>query len=285
MTDNIVIALDADAAGIKAAGKASRAALASGLNVKVAQLPTGLDPADLIQKEGSDAWRTAIRDAKDIITFLLDVLHEHAKSPDVFRRSVEAVVLPFLQDVQSPIAREQYTNEIARRLNVSSAAISQAVSTLPEVAVPVQSVVVTSVSSVATSATIKSRALERARQAFSILLWQRTLPKPEINLEDYEAELKEAVGVELFEQLQGLSPKECESLLFSAERLHGPGTVAASAKSLLRVIVAERLSADLAEATGQLERAEEMGDEEAVERLMAYCKVLTSHIAQLHITV
>ena len=63
MTDNLVIALDADQAGIKAASRAARAALALGLNVKVAQLPSGLDPADFILKEGADAWKKAVRDS------------------------------------------------------------------------------------------------------------------------------------------------------------------------------------------------------------------------------
>jgi DNA primase len=53
MTENLVIALDADEAGIKAAGRAARAALQMGLNVKVARLPDGLDPADLILKQGA----------------------------------------------------------------------------------------------------------------------------------------------------------------------------------------------------------------------------------------
>ena len=52
MTENLVLALDADEAGIKAAGRAARTALQGGLNVKVARLPTGLDPADLIQSAG-----------------------------------------------------------------------------------------------------------------------------------------------------------------------------------------------------------------------------------------
>ena len=55
MTDNLVIALDADEAGIKAASRASREALRGGLNVKVARLPEGTDPADFILKEGADA--------------------------------------------------------------------------------------------------------------------------------------------------------------------------------------------------------------------------------------
>ena len=62
MTDNLVLALDADEAGIKAAGRAARAALQGGLNVKVARLPSGLDPADLILKEGAEKWKEAIRE-------------------------------------------------------------------------------------------------------------------------------------------------------------------------------------------------------------------------------
>ena len=133
MTDNLVLALDADEAGIKAASRAARAALQGGLNVKVARLPSGLDPADLILKEGSEAWKKAIRDSKDVITFLLDVLQEHAKNADAFRRTVEAVVLPFLADVQSPIAREQHLREIAKRLGVSEQAVGDALAKVPTV--------------------------------------------------------------------------------------------------------------------------------------------------------
>jgi DNA primase len=288
MTDNIVIALDADAAGIKAAGKASRAALQSGLNVKVAQLPSGLDPADLILKDGADAWRNAIRDSKDIITFLLDVLHEHAKSPDVFRRSVEAVVLPFLQDVPSPIAREQYMHEIAARLGVSDTAISQALSKLPRT--PEQA---TSMREQAADAPIAKKPeaahrnmhLDRAREAFSILLWQKLLAKPTIDIGTYESELRDAVGAEMFAHLEMMPEGEQENLRFSAERLHGMDAIGPAAKSLLRVITSEHLSRELAAATTALQSAEAAGDEAEVERLMAHCGMLTTRIAQLHATV
>ena len=283
MTDNIVIALDADAAGIKAAGKAARAALASGLNVKVAQLPTGMDPADLILKLGPDMWRIAIKDSKDIITFLLDVLQEHAKSPDVFRRSVEMVVLPFLQDVQSPIAREQYLHEIASRLGVSETAISKALEQLPETLA--QHVAVTAPVEVKKPETDRNQRLSRAREALSILLWQRSLPKPALDVEVYEADLKDAVGDEMYLHLATIAENEKEGLRFSAERLHASGTVVPAAKSLLRVIKIERLAGELAETTKVLEKAEREGDEAEIERLMVQCGLLTTRIAQLHVTV
>jgi DNA primase len=291
MTENIVIALDADAAGIKAAGKAARAALQSGLNVKVAQLPSGLDPADLILKDGADAWRNAIRDSKDIVTFLLDVLHEHAKSPDVFRRSVEAVVLPFLQDVQSPIAREQYLHEIAGRLGVSDAAITQALTKLPNT--PEQSASMRAASADASpvkksepqGTSVRNMHLDRAREAFSILLWQKSLAKASIDIEAYEKNLRGAIGEEMFAHMELMTENEREQLRFSAERLHDPETIAAAAKSLLHVITAEHLARELTAASKALETAEAAGDDDEVERLMAYSKVLTSRIAQLHAAV
>src|SRR5262249_4457062 len=131
MTENLIIALDPDEAGIKAAGRAARAALAGGLNVKVAQLPKDLDPADLIKEKGPAAWKEIVKNAKDIITFLLVVLQAPAKNSAQFRRNVEAAVLPFLTDIQSPIAREQAAREVANRLGVSPSAVQETLQRIP----------------------------------------------------------------------------------------------------------------------------------------------------------
>src|SRR3989338_7994032 len=280
MTDNLVIALDADEAGIKAAGRAARAALQGGLNVKVAQLPTDLDPADLILKEGAEAWKKAIRNAKDIIAFLLDVLEEHMKAPDSFRRSVEQVVLPFLSDVQSPIAREQYLHEIAARLGVSEAAVAETLAKVP------------TASRVAMDDSVRdqdkakpsfAQGFGRARQAFSILLLQQSLQKPSIDVAAYARELEEAVGAEAFASLTTLYESEREALRFSAERLYGKSAAPLrEAKVLLHVILRELLAAELDEATYALKKAENLGNEEEVIRLMGVCKLLTTRIGQIH---
>lgn len=290
MTDNLVLALDADAAGIKAAGRAARAALQGGLNVKVARLPTGLDPADLIQKEGPDGWKKAIRDSTDIITFLLDVLEEHTPQQDRFRRVVEAVVLPFLTDVQSPIAREQYLREIAKRLGVSEAAVAEALERVPRVAASE-----TGASRTVARATLhetraperahlsSAHSLGRAKQAFSILLWQQSLPTPSIDLAAFTAELEEAIGAEAFAQLTSITEGERESLRFSAERLYGSSAAPErEANALLVVIIKELLAAELEKATMALKRAENAKSEEEVTRLMSVCNLLTTRIGQIH---
>ncbi|MBI5456293.1 DNA primase [Candidatus Kaiserbacteria bacterium] len=272
MAENLVIALDADEAGIKAAGRAARAALTAGLNVKVAALPSETDPADLIQKEGPDAWKKAIREAKDIITFLLDVLEERSPQRDKFRRLVEAAVLPFLSDVQSPIAREQYQREIAERLGVSERAVAEALKKIPTVYQ----------SATPPTQEIKKMKSDRARQAFSILIWQESLEKPHLDVKEFEKHLKHALGEKAFRELRELPESEQEPMRFLAERQHGKSAgLKREVGPLLRVLQKERLSAELQETSQELQKAEREGDEASEKRLMERCRVLTAEIAKL----
>lgn len=283
MTDNLVIALDADEAGIKAAGRAARAALQGGLNVKVAKLPTGFDPADLILKEGKEAWSAAIRDSKDIITFLLDVLEEHSKDAGGFRRMVEAVVLPFLSDVQSPIAREQYMREVAKRLGVSESAVHEAYAKVPVVGRPSHAEPAKQTAQSPDSLRRNAGEGSRDRQAFSILLWQKTLSKPTLDIIEFEEKLEDAAGKEVLAALTQLPESEQESLRFSAENLYGKsGNLKAEIATLLRVLLEDRLRRELAAVATALQKAEHAGDEAEIERLQGVNKVLTNRIAEIH---
>ncbi|HUO49955.1 MAG TPA: DNA primase [Candidatus Paceibacterota bacterium] len=270
MTDNLVIALDADQAGIKAAGRAARAALQGGLNVKVAQLPTGLDPADLILKDGADAWKAAIRDSKDIITFLLDVLEEHAKSPDVFRRGIETAVLPFLSDVQSPIARDAYVREIAQRLNVSESAVHEALGKVARTP---------GFESASAREAAPSKPSDRARQAYALLLWQQSLPVPTIDTIVFEREIAEAIGAEAFAKLQETPEHEKELLRFAAERDHTKSrSVALDVTTLIGELLREKR---LPAIHDEIVRAQEAGNEEEVQRLLGVYNLLKTRIAKI----
>jgi len=279
MSDNLVLALDADQAGIKAAGRAARAALQGGLNVKVAQLPSGLDPADLIVKEGVEAWRAAIKGSKDIITFLLDVLQEHAKAPDAFRRSVESIVLPFVGDMQSPIEREQQIAQIAKRLGVSAAAVTDAFERVPLAPAPA--------AAAQEPAPPKSapEAAPRVRLAYAILIWQQKALAPSIDIAAYEAELTAAAGDDALASLCALSDMEHEALRYTAEQhASRSSNIRHEAEALLVAIREERLRADLTAVSQELKRAEAEGRESDVPALMERMQLLTGEIARLHKT-
>lgn len=275
MTDNLVIALDADEAGMKAAGRAARAALASGLNVKVARLPEGLDPADLILKEGKDAWSAAIRDATDIVTFLLDVLQERLPQSDRFRRAVETAVLPFLADVHSPIAREHYMREVAQRLGVSSEAVAEAVERLPQT--PDEA------PTIAQRVHTPAPTAERLRHAFAVLTWQESLEAPHLDPKELAANLAEAAGEEMLAPLRELSAGEAEALRFHAEALYATNErLRGDMATLIGAILKDRLSRELAEATNLLRSAEAAGDEGRAAEATAAITLLTTRIAKLH---
>ena len=281
MTENLVIALDADEAGIKAAGRAARAALRAGLNVKVARLPEGKDPADLILESGKEAWTSAIRESKDVILFLLDVLYLHtqgagkgALEKDRFRKAVEAIVLPFLADVQSPIAKDQYVREIAGRLGVSEKAVQDSLLNVPrDASLDIEP---------SNTKPVFAERYGRAKQAFSILLWQESCEKPELDVASYTKEFEEAIGTDAYKILRSLPESEQESLRFSAEGLYGKSaSFKRAAKTLLDILLRDRLSGELANATSALKTAEAGGNEVLAEEMMRLCKLLTTKIAQL----
>ena len=276
MSENLVIALDADEAGFKAATRAARAALQQGMHVKVAQLPDGLDPADLILKEGAEEWKKRIREAKDIILFLLDVLEKHAKAKDAFRRAVETIVLPFLVDVQSPIAREQYEKEIAKRLGVSESAVAQARSNLARAQprVPADSSKTPPIST--------SSAPNRLSQAYGLLIWQESMKTPLIDTDEYARQLEEAIGKPAMDELRRTPVDIKEVLRFFAEKLHGKNeTLKRDAKTLINVLTRERLQKELMENGDALKEAEATGDEKSIDRLSERSRLLTGEIAKV----
>ncbi len=278
MTENLVLALDADEAGIKAAGRAARAALAAGINVKVARLPSGLDPADLIQKKGREAWSASIREASDIIDFLLHVLAEKLPQQDRFRRSVELIVLPFVQDVQSPIAREHYLHVIAGRLGVSETAVSEALARMPQS--PEQKISETRENDQSDAL----HGLARAKLVLAIILWQESLKQPALDTVHARTEFKSAIGEEAYLLLESSSENEKEALRFSAERIYGTERSPESdMQSLLTTLLRERLSKELVLMTSRLKRAEAAGDSALADALLEQSRLLTAKIAQLHV--
>jgi len=276
MTDNLVIALDADEAGVKAAGRAARVALREGLHVKVAALPRGSDPADMIAGKGKDAWRAIVRDSKDVITFFLNAIEERAKDAERFRRSVESAVLPFLNDVRSPLEREHYMREIAGRLHVSESAVAEATARLPRESAMENF-------STNTSGVHVRQLPKRAEEAYAILVWQKSVSKPAIDCDQYEEALEQAVGRDMFNDLKSIPKDRLEALRFKVEE-HHRNTEAAlqkSVKSLLEALLRTRHSEELKNITQKLAMAEECGDEGLTQQLLKQSKDLTKCIAEL----
>lgn len=124
LSGNIVLAFDADRAGFNASSRAGKIALSFGMDVKVVSMPEGIDPADLISKSGTDAWRTAIRNSKHIIEFLLDkVLASHKDDMRKAGREIREKVLPYVDAVESSIEKSHFIKLISNKSGIAENAL------------------------------------------------------------------------------------------------------------------------------------------------------------------
>lgn len=277
-SENMVLALDADNAGIEAARRSATLALAMGMDVKVAQLPSGSDPADFILKEGKDAWKTRIREAKHVVEFLLAALAEQHKDARAYAKAVRKTVLPFIAMIQSPIDRDHFIGIVADTLGVSGDAVRSELTQMPKEARASEDVVATGRAEALPALT------PRLRQAYGIVLWQSAQKKPLFEKEELLALLKKHAGSEALAFFKDIPEKQAEALRFAAESVfaHVPErSLKGEIEALFALIARDRLEHELARARGRLSIAESEGDVGEQKAAFELCTILTNEIAKL----
>lgn len=127
-TKNVVILYDPDPSGAKATLRGVETILEEGLGVKVALLPRGYDPADLLVKKGKEAFRESILRAKDFFDYRLEIATEGVdlSSIDGKRRVIEALI-PTITRTSNPIQRHTYIKRVAESLRIDERIIGEEV--------------------------------------------------------------------------------------------------------------------------------------------------------------
>ncbi len=124
--DEVILVLDADAAGIKAALGSSEIFLAAELAVRVVTLPEGEDPDSLIRKEGPDALRSLVAAAPSALDFLIDSIQKQENTKtEAGRMRVVQAVLNYIAHCPSAARRDPMVHHAADRLHISPLALSQ----------------------------------------------------------------------------------------------------------------------------------------------------------------
>lgn len=122
LSNRVVLALDADRAGVSAVKRAAGVMLPRGIDLKVARLHGGKDPADLV-KEDPKLLRKDIGGATHVIEFLLEVLKEDCKDERMYKIRARDEILPFLKDIESAIERDHFAAKVAEAINTTTDAI------------------------------------------------------------------------------------------------------------------------------------------------------------------
>lgn len=135
MTKNVVLALDADAAGDAAAlrgwevvrdalqsrnipitlrGRVIGSSRTSDMVVKIARLPRGEDPDTLVRK-APDQWRKLIEQARTIVDHFFEVVPESVdlRTPEGRTRAL-AELAPVVADIGNPIEQAHYESRLTQ---------------------------------------------------------------------------------------------------------------------------------------------------------------------------
>lgn len=122
LSERVVLALDADRAGIAAIKRGAELMLSRGLDVKVAEVPEGKDPADLVA-EGKDKLKKVVGKSVHVIEFLLHVLKRTEDDARTLKLKAREEVLPFILLLPNRIDQEHFVDIVAKEIGSSNEAI------------------------------------------------------------------------------------------------------------------------------------------------------------------
>src|SRR5574342_81128 len=92
-------------------------------DLRVASLPDGLDPDEIVARDPGE-WARLIEGAKPIVTHVMETLAEgqDLKDPKV-KSSIAVQMVPLIEDLPDPVERETYRQQLARFLKVDERAL------------------------------------------------------------------------------------------------------------------------------------------------------------------
>ena len=130
LSRNLVLALDADAAGEEAMLRVVSYENILESEIRVAILPQGKDPDDVI-KEDADAWRKLLSEATPIVDFTINMLTGKLNLDTARDKSLAVKeLLPVIAEIQDKVRQAHYIQKLARLVNVGERTIEAELSRL-----------------------------------------------------------------------------------------------------------------------------------------------------------
>ena len=118
LSQKLILAFDSDSAGRKAALRSAQIALSVDMDVKIADLPEGKDPADLVLSD-PESWKNVLRAAKPVIEFLLDGILVDVAAGKLDQRKIHTAlrdkIYPFIEILPSQTQQGYYVKMIREK--------------------------------------------------------------------------------------------------------------------------------------------------------------------------
>ncbi len=124
-SNNLLIAFDMDAAGQTATKRGIDMAQSQDFNLKIIQLPTGKDPAEIIA-ENPEKWKKALDNAKSILDFYFHSAFsgKDLKNPEA-KKEIAKILLPVIKRIPNKIEQAHWIQELSKKLEVKEENIEE----------------------------------------------------------------------------------------------------------------------------------------------------------------
>lgn len=281
LTDKIVFAFDADQAGVFAAKRGIDIALAQGFDVRVAAIPEGLDPADLIKKDPEE-WVALIKKSIHIIDFLINTALSHKKDPERIHLEVSSMVLPYIANITNNMEQAHFVRSVAEKLNIKESAVWKELDKLK------------TKNNTQRESTQKENLLKNnntnklkdkiKEKILGILIWQKGLEKPDINHIEHEKQFKKITNEDglTIVKAKSISKERISELVFEAEMYYKNAlNLELEIKELLVNLEKEILKEAFEEAMIFLKEAEKGNDETEVVVALEKCHNISKKLEKI----
>ncbi len=273
LSKRVLMVYDADKAGVQASLKSASLALKNGMEVKVAALPYGTDPAELIQKD-VEKFKQAMRSSSHIIEFYLNVILNDKLEARALARALRDRLLPYVLALESSIERDHFVKRISEATLVREEAIRDDLQKIPRDKHPDRED--------EKEVMLSPRRNMAERLALGIIFWQGKLKMPLLEVSEFESALSKLFGKERYSALYNEAIKSEDELAFQAESYYGSHESLALLKDeLLLTLEEDILKEELSLAMKELASVERKKDPKKRSIILSHCQKLSEKLHEI----
>ncbi len=278
LSSNMIIAFDADGAGIRASARASQVALSLGMDVKIVQIEGGKDPADIILHSIED-WKNMLRSAKQVIEFHLDTVLARKLDDRKLTKAISEEVLPYIVVLQSRMEKAHFVAKIRDMTKIDENAIWEDLKRLEK---SMQVAEGTPAGDGVNETSPLSRKDSIERKILGIVYWQGSQEKQILDVHVLKKRLEKIMGKENWDRILADSLEKKPEFIFESEVVYkNSEKMAEEIEEMLKGLETDYLKKEFGQVMKALDEAEKKKDGAGVTKLLARCQELSNTLAQL----
>src|SRR3989344_5812442 len=281
LADVLIIAFDADSAGLAASKKGVDLALAEGFDVRVPEIPEGMDPADVAKNDPED-WKQRIANAKHIIDFYLRALSGKGYDMREFRRKTSELVLPYIAKLRNTIDQAHFVAETARALHITEEPIWDELKKMSQSNKGDVTDGVLEEKEITQPVDLNSRKEKIERKIQGIIFWQEEVAQPVLNIDEIKKKYTSVAGETSAAMLHDMTSEKKKDLIFEAEVYYQSAkNLSEDVDLLLANLEAEALKEELIRTMSELKGAEARGDTVRIGEILGRCQEISKKLSEI----